>query len=92
MVRLNTYKNSLPAKLVADLGETVVEFYNAFNRHDAQHEQLAAVRLPLSQSERLDISLKNEPEKFFDALHILSEGHIRCIGLAILTAKNIKEN
>jgi len=25
-------------------------------------------------------------------LHILSEGHIRCIGLAILTAKNIKEN
>jgi hypothetical protein len=25
-------------------------------------------------------------------LHILSEGHIRCIGLAILTAKNFKEN
>jgi len=89
---LNTYKNSLPAKLVADLGETVVELYNAFNRTDARYEQLAAVRLPLSQNQRLEISFKNDSEKFFDALHILSEGHIRCIGLAILTAKNIKEN
>ncbi|HHJ20608.1 MAG TPA: chromosome segregation protein SMC [Gammaproteobacteria bacterium] len=92
VARLNTYKNSLPAKLVADLGETVVELYNAFNRNDAQHEQLAAVRLPLSQNQRLEISFKNDSEKFFDALHILSEGHIRCIGLAILTAKNIKES
>lgn len=33
-----------------------------------------------------------ESDKYFDALHILSEGHIRCIGLAILTAKNLKEN
>ncbi len=92
VVRLNNYKNSLPAKLVADLGETVVELYNAFNRTDAQHEQLAAVRLPLGQNQRLEISFKNESENFVDALHILSEGHIRCIGLAILTAKNIKEN
>ena len=92
VARLNTYKNSLPAKLVADLGETVVELYNAFNRNDARHEQLAVVRLPLSQNQRLEISFKNDSEKFFDALHILSEGHIRCIGLAILTAKNIKEN
>jgi len=92
VARLNNYKNNLPAKLVADLGETVVELYNAFNRTDARHEQLAAVRLPLSQNQRLEISFKNDSEKFFDALHILSEGHIRCIGLAILTAKNIKEN
>ena len=39
----------------------------------------------------LKISYQNEPEKYFDALHVLSEGHIRCIGLAILLAKNIKE-
>ncbi len=92
VARLNTYKNDLPAQLVADLGETVVELYNAFNRFDDRHEQLAAVKLPLSQNQRLEISFKNKPEKFYDALHILSEGHIRCLGLAILTAKNIKEN
>lgn len=90
--KLNDYKNSLPAQLVADLGEMVVELYNAFNRHDHQHERLAAIRLPLQQNQRLQISFNNYPNTFFDALHILSEGHIRCIGLAILTAKNIKED
>lgn len=90
--KLNTYKNELPTQLVANLGETVVTLYNAFNRYDAKHEQLADVRLPLSQNQRLEISFQRDPETFFDALHILSEGHIRCIGLAILAAKNIKEN
>ncbi len=90
--KLNGYKNGLPAQLVADLGEKVVELYNAFNRNDVEHEKLANIRLPLSQNQRLKISFNREPGRYFDALHILSEGHIRCIGLAILTAKNLKEN
>ena len=90
--KLNSYKDGLPAQLVADLGETVVLLYNAFNRNDPEHELLAKVSLPLSQNERLKISFKKAPETFFDALHVLSEGHIRCVGLAILTAKNIKEH
>ncbi len=77
--------------MVADLGETAVQLYNSFNRHDTEFEQLAAIRLPLHQNQRLEISFSNNPNNFFDALHILSEGHIRCIGLAILTAKNMKE-
>ncbi len=89
---LENHKNGLPAQLVADLGETVVQLYNAFNRNDGEHEKLVNIRLPLSQNQRLEISLKKDPDKYFDALHILSEGHIRCVGLAILTAKNIKEN
>lgn len=89
---IKSYKNSLPSKLVADLGETVLQLYNAFNRNDAEHEKLARIILPLSQNERLSISFKKAPEDFHDALHILSEGHIRCVGLAILAAKNIKEN
>ncbi|HBQ86729.1 MAG TPA: chromosome segregation protein SMC [Syntrophomonas sp.] len=90
--KLKNYINGLPGQLVADLSDTVVQLYNAFNRNDAAHEQLAAVRLPLQQNQRLEISFNNDPGTFFDALHILSEGHIRCMGLAILTAKNIKEN
>ncbi|MDA3806848.1 MAG: AAA family ATPase [Thiomicrorhabdus sp.] len=90
--KLNAYKNGLPGQLVADLGERVVELYNAFNRNDAEHEKLASIRLPLSQNQRLEISFKKDSDKYFDALHILSEGHIRCVGLAILTAKNLKEN
>ncbi len=90
--KMNEYKDGLPSQLVANLGELVVQLYNAFNRTDAEHERLSAVRLPLQQNQRLEISFNKNPESFFDALHILSEGHIRCIGLAILAAKNIKEN
>ncbi len=89
--KLTDYMNSLPAKLVADLGDTIVQLYNAFNRHDAEYEQLAEVHLPLQQNQRIEIAFVTQPDTFFDALHILSEGHIRCLGLAILSAKNIKE-
>ena len=90
VVSLTNYKNTLPRQLVADLGGEVASLYNAFNRNDSSNEQLAVVRLPLAQNEKLKVSFFNEPETFFDALHILSEGHIRCLGLAILLAKNIK--
>jgi wobble nucleotide-excising tRNase len=33
----------------------------------------------------------SKPKKYFDALHVMSEGHIRCLGLAILLAKNIEQ-
>tara|TARA_Y100000588_G_scaffold96119_1_gene104183 strand:- start:390 stop:3008 length:2619 start_codon:yes stop_codon:yes gene_type:complete len=89
--RLTNYNNTLPAQLVADLGELVVQLYNAFNRNDAQTELLADVRLPLAPNQRLRIAFQNNPEQLFDALHILSEGHVRCLGLAILLAKNLKE-
>src|SRR5690606_4233069 len=90
--KLNNYSSNLPAKLVADLGELVVALYNAFNRNDSDAELLANVTLPLAQNQRLKIAFGNQPEKFYDALHVLSEGHIRCLGLAILLAKNLKEN
>lgn len=90
--KLNAYSNSLPARLVADLGGIVVNLYNAFNRNDSPSELLASVKLPLAQNQRLKIAFQNKPGQFFDALHVLSEGHIRCIGLAMLLAKNLKEN
>jgi len=89
---LFAYKDQLPSKLVADLGELAVQLYNAFNRFDAPKDQLAEIKLPLVSGERIEISYQHEPTKFFDALHVLSEGHIRCIGLSILLAKNLKTN
>lgn len=88
---LNIYRDSLPGKLVADLGERVVELFNAFNRADAPNDLLADLKLPTSSGERILIAFNNDPEVYFDALHVLSEGHIRCVGLAILLAKNLKE-
>lgn len=90
--KLNNYSNNLPSQLVADLGEKVVTLYNAFNRNDSNSEKLANVTLPLTQNERLKIAFCDYPSQAYDALHVLSEGHIRCLGLAILLAKNLKEN
>lgn len=90
--KLRAYKDKLPGQLVADLGDLVVTLYNEFNRNDSQSELLATVKLPLVQNQRLEISFQTNPLQFFDPLHMLSEGHIRCIGLAILLAKNLKEN
>lgn len=92
VILLNAYKNRLPELLVADLSEQVVELYNSFNRNDLPSELLATVKLPLAQNQRLEISFQNSPNQFYDPLHVLSEGHIRCIGLSILLSKNLKEN
>lgn len=89
--RLTAYKESLPSQLVADIGDGVVALYNAFNRYDEEHDLLAALKLPLAPGQRIEIAFRNDPNRNFDALHVLSEGHIRCIGLAILLAKNLKE-
>lgn len=89
--KLSNYSEMLPAQLVADLGELVVQLYNSFNRNDAQPELLSSVELPLAPNQRLRIAFQNQPEQLYDALHILSEGHVRCLGLAILLAKNLKE-
>lgn len=89
--KLSNYNERLPAQLVADLGELVVQLYNSFNRNDAQSELLASVKLPLAPNQRLRIAFQDRPEQLYDALHILSEGHVRCLGLAILLAKNLKE-
>ncbi|WMY73330.1 AAA family ATPase [Buttiauxella selenatireducens] len=88
---LNAYKERLPQQLVANLGDNVVTLYNAFNRNDLPREKLSTIKLPLIQNQRLEVSFQNNPEQYFDALHVLSEGHVRCIGLAILLAKNINE-
>lgn len=90
--KLDDYRKNLPGQLVANLGDLVVELYNAFNRNDSPTELLASIQLPLAQNQKLIISYQSNPVKYFDALHVLSEGHIRCVGLAILLAKNIKED
>ena len=89
---ISAYRDSLPELLIADLADCTVELYNAFNRSDAENDQLAKLKLPTSSGERIELSFRNSPDIYFDALHVLSEGHIRCVGLAILLAKNLKEN
>lgn len=84
---LRTYKNQLPARLLAGLNDAAKDFYNAFNRNDRNEDKLDALHLPLTGDGRIEISFRGNRAARVDALQVLSEGHVRCLGLAILLAK-----
>lgn len=89
---LLAYRDSLPAGLLAHLNETTKELYNSFNADDHEHDLLASIRLPERGGDRIMIAFAGSAGQGRDALAVLSEGHLRCLGLAILLAKNIHLN
>ena len=88
--KLNEYSASLPSKLIAGLEALTLEFYNSINHHDYTHEVLKSIKLPKTHSEKIEIEYLDESKD--DALRVLSEGHLRCLGLSILLAKNVHDN
>ncbi|WKS83374.1 AAA family ATPase [Aeromonas caviae] len=88
---LREYLSKLPAMLLQGLGERARDLYNSFNRDDSPAELLHSLWLPLAENGKIEIEFAAEPGVRYDALVILSEGHIKCLGLAILLAKNIEQ-
>jgi len=88
LIMLRDYRNRLPGTLMAGLNDAAMNLYNEFNRNDLDADKLAALHLPLTGDGKIEISFRAAPQVRVDALRILSEGHIRCLGLAILLAKN----
>lgn len=87
LVELRSYRDQLPGQLIAGLNDAAKDLYNAFNRNDRNEDKLSALHLPLGGDGKIEICFQGNPGTPVDALHILSEGHIRCLGLAILMAK-----
>jgi hypothetical protein len=88
LTMLRSYRNQLPGTLMAGLNDTAMNLYNEFNRDDLDADKLAALHLPLTGDQKIEISFRSNPHARVDALRVLSEGHIRCLGLAILLAKS----
>lgn len=61
------------------------------NAHDPDFEQIDTLILPVAPDEKIEIKFKSG-SKTYDALYILSEGHIKVLGLSILLAKAVHEN
>lgn len=72
------------------LNNVARDLYNAFNADDHNSDKLAELHLPLHGGDRILVERRGAPGERLDALQVLSEGHIRCLGLAILLAKNIQ--
>lgn len=86
---LHAYLAGLPAQLLQGLGDMARQLFNAFNRDDPPGDLLSGLWLPLAENGKIEVEFAGEPGIRYDALIVFSEGHIKCLGLAILTAKNI---
>ncbi|MGK8855487.1 AAA family ATPase [Pseudomonas aeruginosa] len=84
---LRNYRSGLPRVLMAGLNNLAMDLYNEFNVRDAEEDKLAALHLPVTGDGRIELSFRGSPDARVDALQVLSEGHVRCLGLAILLAK-----
>lgn len=84
---LRLYRSQLPGTLMAGLNNLAMELYNEFNVRDASEDKLTALHLPVTGDGRIELSFQGAPQTRVDALQVLSEGHVRCLGLAILLAK-----
>lgn len=81
------YNNELPKKIAKNLEEKIVDYYNVINQDDADFEKIKEIELPDAQSDKLIIIFKDGSRA--EALQVLSEGHIKILGLSILLAKAV---
>lgn len=89
---IQQYFAALPGLLLQGLGEQARNLYNAFNRADYPGDFLHALWLPVAENGKIEVEFVSEPGVRYNALIVFSEGHIKCMGLAILLAKNIAQN
>lgn len=89
--KLNKYKRELPLSLVSNLNDLTKAFYNFINQGDSKFELIENIVLPSNAGDRIKVFFQDNPEIELDAMHILSEGHTRCLGLSILLAKVVQD-
>ncbi|QUC66108.1 AAA family ATPase [Aristaeella hokkaidonensis] len=87
--KLQLYTDSLPAAIAHNLSQKVMEYYNEMNYGDAEFELLSQLTLPITSDDKMIIKMQDGTEQ--DAMLLLSEGHVRILGLAILLAKAVQE-
>jgi len=88
---IQAYLATLPGMLLQGLGDQARNLYNSFNRADPPGDLLHALWLPVAENGKIEVEFEGEPGVRYDALIVFSEGHIKCLGLAILLAKNIAQ-
>lgn len=86
---LNKYAEEQPLLIANELAEKAVIYYNQINSDDADFEKLSHIQFPTEKGEKLIVTFMDD--KAADALQVLSEGHVKILGLAILLAKVVND-
>jgi len=79
------YKLSLEKSRIAGIEAKAAEYYKAINNHDDEHERIDSLSFDKS-SEGYRIKISNTDGTSLDAFSVLSEGHLRALGLSLLLA------
>jgi len=85
------YKLELEKTRINGIEAKAAEYYRAINHHDDDHEQIASLRFD-RQGDSYRIRITNLDGSSLDAFAVLSEGHLRALGLSILLAMAEKNN
>ena len=87
---LVNYNNELPRQIAQDLEQKIVDYYNTINHDDADFEKIEELILPDATSDKMYITFADGSTS--EALQVLSEGHIKILGLSILLARAVHDN
>lgn len=88
---LLAYKLALESSRISGIEAKAADYYRAINNHDDAHEQIDSLSFEkVADSYRIKIS--NADGSSLDAFSILSEGHLRALGLSLLLAMAQKNN
>lgn len=79
------YKLSLERARIAGIEKKAAEYYKAINDHDDEHERIDSISFDKT-SENYRIKILNVDGTSMDAFSVLSEGHLRALGLSLLLA------
>lgn len=79
------YKLFLEKERIAGIEVKAAEYYRAINDHDDDHERIDSLRFE-KVSDSYRIKIQNADGSSHDAFSVLSEGHLRALGLSLLLA------
>lgn len=88
---LMEYKLALEKARITGIEAKAAEYYRAINNHDDDHEQVETLSFE-KLTDNYRIKITNVDGSSFDAFAVLSEGHLRALGLSILLAMAEKNN
>lgn len=75
-----------------DIDSMVTGFYRALNLHDHDGEIVKDIKFPKKIQEDFCLIYQKDEESICNALQVLSEGHLKTLGLAALLARAAKLN
>lgn len=82
---LINYKLTLEKARLSGIEEKAAEYYKAINNHDDDHERIDALCFE-KVGDNYRIKISNSDGTAIDAFSVLSEGHLRALGLSLLLA------